>query len=100
MLRLQHWFVPQKWQPWCVDSCLHTVDGLTLSDNAVHTRLFRAHNRGRLKALIKRVIAVDGDTVEIKDGALFINGEQQFEEYTFEVRKMPRRALLQARWYQ
>ncbi|CAN0419624.1 unnamed protein product [Laminaria digitata] len=35
-------------------------------------------------ALIKRVIAVDGDKVEIKDGALFINGEEQFEDYTFE----------------
>ena len=37
------------------------------------------------QALIKRVIAVDGDKVEIKDGALFVNGEEQFEDYTFEV---------------
>lgn len=39
------------------------------------------------QALIKRVIAVDGDTVEIKDGTLFINGAEQFEDYTFEVRQ-------------
>lgn len=39
------------------------------------------------QALIKRVIAVDGDRVEIKDGSLFINGEQQYEDYTFEVRR-------------
>lgn len=42
-----------------------------------------------LQALIKRVIAVDGDNVEIKDGALFINGEEQFEDYTFEVGRRP-----------
>lgn len=30
---------------------------------------------------------MDGDTVEIKEGALFVNGERQFEEYTFEVRQ-------------
>lgn len=37
------------------------------------------------QALIKRVIAVDGDVVEIKDGTLVINGEEQLEEYVFEV---------------
>lgn len=37
------------------------------------------------QALIKRVIAVDGDTVEIKDGKLIVNGEQQMEDYVFEV---------------
>lgn len=41
---------------------------------------------GFIQALIKRVIAVGGDTVQIKDGSLFINGQEQFEDYTFEVR--------------
>ncbi|CAM9204790.1 unnamed protein product [Ascophyllum nodosum] len=40
--------------------------------------------RGTNEALIKRVIAVDGDTVQIKDGSLLVNGEEQFEQYTFE----------------
>lgn len=31
------------------------------------------------------MIAVDGDIVEIKDGNLIINGEQQMEAYVFEV---------------
>ncbi|CAM9253747.1 unnamed protein product, partial [Sphacelaria rigidula] len=39
---------------------------------------------GEKEALIKRVIAVDGDTVEIKDGKLIVNGEQQMEDYVFE----------------
>lgn len=38
------------------------------------------------QALIKRVIAVGGDTVQVKGGSLFVNGEEQFEDYTFEVR--------------
>ena len=38
------------------------------------------------QALIKRVIAVGGDSVQIKDGSLFVNGQEQFEDYTFEVR--------------
>ena len=32
------------------------------------------------------MIAVDGDTVQIKDGSLLVNGEEQVEQYTFEVR--------------
>lgn len=38
------------------------------------------------QALIKRVIAVGGDSVQIKSGSLFVNGQEQFEDYTFEVR--------------
>lgn len=36
------------------------------------------------KALIKRVVAVEGDTVEVKQGSLFVNGQEQEEDYTFE----------------
>lgn len=31
--------------------------------------------------IIKRVIAVEGDTVEIKNGVLYVNGEKKEEEY-------------------
>lgn len=36
---------------------------------------------GSLDALIKRVVAVGGDTVEIKDSKLFVNGLEQMEPY-------------------
>jgi len=31
--------------------------------------------------LVKRVVAVGGDRVEIKDGSLYVNGEQRIEPY-------------------
>lgn len=37
------------------------------------------HEEG--KTIIKRVIAVAGDSVEIKDGKVFVNGEQLIEDY-------------------
>jgi signal peptidase I len=37
---------------------------------------------GTMKNLIKRVIAVEGDTVEIHDGAVYVNGESLDEPYT------------------
>lgn len=36
---------------------------------------------GKLPALIKRVVAVGGDTIDIKDGHLWINGKEQIEPY-------------------
>eukprot|EP00527_Entomoneis_sp_CCMP2396_P004857 CAMPEP_0198141368 /NCGR_PEP_ID=MMETSP1443-20131203/4391_1 /TAXON_ID=186043 /ORGANISM="Entomoneis sp., Strain CCMP2396" /LENGTH=269 /DNA_ID=CAMNT_0043804103 /DNA_START=213 /DNA_END=1019 /DNA_ORIENTATION=- len=36
------------------------------------------------EALIKRIVAVEGDTVETKGGKLFVNGEVQDEPYTAE----------------
>jgi signal peptidase I len=37
---------------------------------------------GTLKNLIKRVIAVEGDTVEIHDGIVYVNGKALKESYT------------------
>jgi signal peptidase I len=43
---------------------------------------------GRAKeALIKRIVAVAGDQVEVKQGSLFINGQQQDEPFTAEEAK-------------
>ena len=36
---------------------------------------------GNWDALIKRVVAVGGDTVEVKDNKLFVNGQEQWEPY-------------------
>jgi signal peptidase I len=36
---------------------------------------------GNFDALIKRVVAVAGDTVEVKDRKLFVNGLEQTEPY-------------------
>ena len=34
--------------------------------------------------LIKRVVAVGGDTVEVRDGSLYVNGQSQNEKYLLE----------------
>lgn len=39
---------------------------------------------GNTEALIKRVVAVEGDVVEVKDRTLYVNGVKQVEEYTNE----------------
>ena len=36
-------------------------------------------------AVIKRVVAIEGDTVEVKGGRLYRNGEQMNEPYTNEL---------------
>lgn len=38
--------------------------------------------KDKIDPLVKRVIAVAGDTVEIRDGAVFLNGERLNESYT------------------
>ena len=39
---------------------------------------------GRQEPLIKRVIGVGGDVVELRDGAVFVNGLQLNEPYTYQ----------------
>jgi signal peptidase I len=41
-------------------------------------------NQKAKEALIKRVVAVEGDEVEVRDGFVYINGEAQDEPYTAE----------------
>lgn len=40
--------------------------------------------RGRRKYFLKRVIAVPGDEVNIRDGKVFVNGMEQDESFTFD----------------
>lgn len=51
-------------------------------------RNIMADNYGETKkskeALIKRIVAIEGDTVQVKNGKLFINGAQQDEPFTAE----------------
>jgi signal peptidase I len=43
-----------------------------------------AHQYGANDAMIKRVVAVAGDTVAVRDGRLYVNGEVQVETYITE----------------
>jgi signal peptidase I len=53
--------------------------------NIMETQYGADANSGRAKeALIKRIVAVAGDQVQVKQGRLFINGQQQDEPFTAE----------------
>lgn len=45
----------------------------------LHTQLTDRDPDG--EALIKRVVAVSGDTIQISDGALYVNGQRRDEPY-------------------
>lgn len=64
-----------------VNRCAY-VNGITPSKGDIV--VFQSHlkdQNGNDKRLIKRVIAVPGDTVMIKEGKVYINGEELQEEY-------------------
>ena len=68
----------------------HSMDD-TLHDGelVVYSRIVSAYERGDIVSVrvpsgeyyVKRVIAVGGDEVEVRDGDLYINGELQEEDY-------------------
>jgi signal peptidase I len=76
-----------------MENTLHPDDYLFLSKQAYrfgevhHGDIVVFHSGlesadGTTKNLIKRVIALPGDTVEIKDGSVFLNGVKLAEPYT------------------
>ena len=79
---------------------LYLVDGPSMRPTLQHAQRlvvnkfiyhFRAPEKGEVlifrypkdpsRDFIKRVIAVPGDTIEVKDGNVFVNGELQNEDY-------------------
>ncbi len=70
---------------------VHDILPFVPGDNGVDRHLFRAPRRGDVivfrfhldpsRDFIKRVIGVPGDTVEVKDGTVFINGSPLVEDY-------------------
>lgn len=68
-----------------VDKISHITRGYKRRDVVVfNPPLTYIELTGNTEALIKRVVAVQGDTVEVKQGHVFINGVQQEEKYTNE----------------
>lgn len=76
-----------------MDDTLHGNDYLIMWKMAYKTKtpeygdivVFRSdllNEEGRKKLLIKRVIATEGDTVAVRDGYVYRNGEQLNEPYT------------------
>lgn len=61
---------------------LHTGDKMFVVKSKEYNRgdiiVFDSHKDG---TYVKRVIAVYGDTVEIKNGSVYINGVEQYEKY-------------------
>lgn len=44
--------------------------------------ILKEPNAERKEFLVKRIVAIPGDTLEIRDGELYINGELKVESYT------------------
>ena len=85
-----------------VDKVSHFTRGYKRRDVVVfNPPLTYVELTGNTEALIKRVVAVEGDTVEVKNRHVYINGEQQTEkfvnedpDYTLEAMKVPPGMLL------
>lgn len=64
-----------------VQKITHHISGLERGDVVVFSP---PPESGLTDDLIKRLIALPGDTVEVKDGKLYLNGEPQEESYILE----------------
>lgn len=65
-----------------VDKVSHFARGYQRRDVVVfNPPLTYVELTGNTEALIKRVVAVGGDTVEVKNRHVYVNGEQQVERY-------------------
>lgn len=74
----------------------------TVKNNApvIYWRLDKSYDRGEIVSvrmpngeyLIKRVIAVGGDTVDVRDGAVTINGEPEQGAYLYGTTALPENA--------
>lgn len=59
-----------------LDDALRTIDGITAMFNG------NKDIEGKDSRLVKRVIGVEGDKIDIKDGYVYLNGEKLEEIYT------------------
>lgn len=67
-----------------MENTLHSGDTLMANrykDYEVGSIVIIKDVNGEDKLIIKRVIAIEGDTVEIKDNAVYVNGEKLSEPY-------------------
>lgn len=51
--------------------------------------VFKPNGNEKLHYYIKRVVGLPGETVQIKDGSIYINGEELIESYDFEAISEP-----------
>ena len=63
----------------CLSVCLRISLSGSKDDSSAFARLLNGGKSDR--AFIKRCVAVGGDTVEVKNGRLFVNGDLQEEKF-------------------
>ena len=83
VLTISIMFVPNR----CSDTCMRP--GISMGDLIVSYRLNKNYAQNDLTVYrnkkineLRRVVAVKGDTVDIKDSCLIVNGYKQAEEYS------------------
>ena len=42
---------------------------------------YKMYSESKIRLMVKRIVATEGDTVEITNGLLFVNGEEQDEDF-------------------
>jgi len=68
-------FIPQR---------IHRGDIVVFENDTTHVELEKQHKDA--SGFVKRVVGVAGDSIEIRDGYVFLNGEKQGEPYTLKPR--------------